>query len=189
MSERNLRQTRPPVQIKEPVQIRAPEIQVGERDVTTGARECECEVRSGCGLSLRLERARDHDYSCSMLEVREFEVRPQHPESLGLLAPRGFEHDQTVLGSKPLGRSRQPREQRHVERLGDLLGRPHPCIERFAKERESKAKDEPDQEAEHTCPERTWLNLCRAPGRLDEKRVRGLQRLERAELLHLVLET
>jgi len=77
-------------------------------------------------------------------------------------------------------------EQREVESLGDLLGRPDSRIKCFPQKRQPQAQDQAKRKPKNPRTKRPWLHLNGPVGRPNKKRVGRLKGLEGAELLVLV---
>jgi len=90
-----------------------------------------------------------------------------------------------LLSQAPRGRC-EAGEQREVESLSDLFGRPDSRVERFPQKRQPEAEDQAKRKPEDPGTKRPWLDLNRSVGPPNKKRVGRLQGFESAELLVLV---
>jgi hypothetical protein len=187
VSERDLGQAGAPAHVEEPGEDRAPQVEVDEDHALARAGKRHGEVAHRRRLTLALDRARHEDDLRAALEIHEVEVRLQHAEGLGLHAVRIRQHRELVAAPEPSRRLRQAREQRQPETL-DLVGGPHPRVEGIPQKGEAEAEADPEEQSEDAVPHGLGLNLPGGVRRPHERGRRGLQRLDRAELLFLLGE-
>ena len=137
MLERDIGESRVPVQLEEAGEHRAAEVEVDQRHALPGACERDREVGDRRRLAFFLEAARDHDRACAALEVGELEVRAQHAECLGLRAVRVLQHHELPLVAQPARRLGDAGEQRKAEALADLVRAADARVERVPEEGEA----------------------------------------------------
>ncbi len=164
------------------------QVEVDERHAASRTCLGDREVRGRRRLPLLLDRARDDDRAdVGSLEAGELDVGSQHAERLGVRPRRLRQHDEPVLGDA-LRRRWDARELGQAEPLTDLARRPNARVERIDEERQAEPEDDAEDEAEHRVLPGRRRDLAGAFRRSDHVGPRGLQRLERRELLILVAQ-
>ena len=148
------------------------------------ARERDREVRDRRRLALLLDRARDHDRPHRAVEHAELDVRAQHAERLGLEARRLLEHRRACPCARRCfgGSGTRPSS-------GRLSRSPISCALRTRVSSVSRRKARPRPSTIPRKSPRTAFRVGRGATcvgrlrRLDDRRVRRLQRLHRLQLL------
>ena len=116
-------------------------------------------------------------------KVDQLEVRAEDSVGLRLDAARLLARHDAL---RPLRRRWDSREQRQLERVGDLDRRPHPRVRRVANEGERDTGENSQQQPDHARSQRPRLNLLslfRGPDELRGRRLESAQRPQLSELL------
>ena len=123
------------------------------------------EIRDSRRLSLRIDGARDHDRSGTVLGVGEIEAPPEGAELLGVAARGVGEHDEVVALSKTGRGLSQTSEKTETEGPANGVDRPDSRVESIREKHDDQCKDETEAEGEQAVPQgsggRPWAPLRR----------------------------
>ena len=108
------------VEAKELVEVRSANVEVDQCDATTAPGKGDCQIGNRRRLSFAPDGRSNHDDPSLLLEVHEFDVRPQLPEWLRVWTGRLGEHDELIRRPETPARAWDPREEWQTEGLLDL---------------------------------------------------------------------